>query len=160
MQAKYVKQELRCFFGTAPSLTRVARVYGDEIAESWIEIQLHDLSVFAGCKDKMEVEQLESTAKAILYRYGKLKVTELMVFFQRFKAGLYGRFYGVVDGLVITSALNEFLQYRLMKLNEATGGSEETRDFNAYEEYLKFLRDKEKALDSGKNISNNNLIQE
>jgi hypothetical protein len=117
-QTEYVQAELRCFSGTAPSVRRVSVTYGDKVAESWLEVQLKDLSEFAGCRDKMDVKQFDATAKTILSNYGYLKVTELMVFFQRFKAGHYGKFYGVVDGLVITSALHEFLQYRSAKIDE------------------------------------------
>jgi hypothetical protein len=117
-QAKYVRNELRCFSGYAPSIRRVSATYGDATAESWLEIQLQDLSQFAGCKEKMTLSQFEGTSRAILLNYGYLKVTELMVFFQRFKAGHYGKFYGVVDWLVITSALHDFLSYRSAKIDE------------------------------------------
>lgn len=36
--------------------------------------------------------------------------------FQRFKAGHYGHFYGTVDPLVITEALQVFLEYRADRL--------------------------------------------
>jgi hypothetical protein len=35
-----------------------------------------------------------------------------MLFFHRFKAGHYGRFYGSVDPLVITTALRDFCKER------------------------------------------------
>lgn len=35
-----------------------------------------------------------------------------MLFFNRFKQGKYGRFYGTVDPLVIMTALQEFLRER------------------------------------------------
>lgn len=35
-----------------------------------------------------------------------------MLFFHRFKAGRYGRFYGSVDPLVITTAIREFIAER------------------------------------------------
>lgn len=41
-----------------------------------------------------------------------------MVFFQRFKAGKYGTFYGSIDGIVISKALNEFMEYRRTKFIE------------------------------------------
>jgi hypothetical protein len=126
-QAVYAGAELRCFSGTAPSIRRVSVTYGDAVAESWAECQIEDLALFSGCRDKMGVKQIEETAKTILLNYGHLKVTELMVFFQRFKAGHYGKFYGVVDGLVITSALHDFLAYRSAKLDEARREAEKER---------------------------------
>ena len=50
--------------------------------------------------------------------YQFLKVTEIMVFMNRFKAGkidINGRkaqFYGQFDGLIITAAMSEFVKYR------------------------------------------------
>jgi hypothetical protein len=117
-QVEYAENELRCFSGTAPVLYRVSKTYGRNIAENWLEIQLYDLSEYSGCKDKFDTKQVEQVAKVILLNYGYLKVTEFMVFFQKFKAGNYGKFYGSVDGLVITSALHEFINYRANKLDK------------------------------------------
>lgn len=47
-------------------------------------------------------------ARTIILGYGGFKLTEFMVFFQRFKQGLYGTFYGVFDPMVITRSLREF----------------------------------------------------
>lgn len=35
-----------------------------------------------------------------------------MLFFNRFKEGRYGRFYGTVDPLIITTALRDFIRER------------------------------------------------
>lgn len=104
----------------APSLVRVARTYGKNVAESWLEIQIFDLGEYAGVKEKPENTQIEQCARTIISQYGYLKVTELMVFFVRFKAGIYGRFYGAVDVLAITTALNDFVNnYRMAKIRAA-----------------------------------------
>jgi len=129
-QSEYVKFESRCFLGTAPSIIRISKAYGYAVAESWLEIQLQDLSEYSGVKDKMQISQLTEVAKTIISNYGYLKVTEMMVFFQRFKADMYGKFYGAVDGLVITSALFEFLEYRskmIDKFNKEAKESEQKR---------------------------------
>ena len=112
MQYRYCADVGRCFTGHAPSLGLLKQAYGGHIAESWLEIQLRDLSEFSGCKDKLSLRQIEDTAKVIIAEFDYLKVSELMLFFVQFKAGRYGRFYGAVDGLVITQALQEFCAYR------------------------------------------------
>lgn len=112
MQYRYCADVGRCFTGHAPSLGLLKLAYGGHIAESWLEIQLRDLSEFSGCKDKLSLLQIEETAKVIIAEFDYLKVSELMLFFVQFKAGRYGRFYGAVDGLVITQALQEFCAYR------------------------------------------------
>lgn len=116
-QAEYCKHLERCFSGYAPSLYRTKIAYGDTTAESWLEVQIRDLSEYTGCKDKMTIRQIEETSKIIINNYEYLKITELMYFFQLFKSGRFGRFYGVVDGLVITSSLFEFLKIRKEELN-------------------------------------------
>lgn len=115
-QVVCAEQGDRCFVGLAPTLREVRIAYNGIVAESWLEIQLRDLSEFAGCRDKMSNAQIVGTAQTIILHYGFLKITELMVFFQQFKAGLYGKFFGVVDGLVITEALQGFMKFRAEKL--------------------------------------------
>ena len=50
--------------------------------------------------------------KTILANYGYLKVTELMVFFSKFKAGQFERFFGNFDAMVITNSLATFIELR------------------------------------------------
>ena len=114
----YCKDIERCFTGTAPTLRIVAEAYKDKVAESWIAIQIKDLSEFAGCKDKLTTLQIDQIAKVILLNFSYLKVTEMMYFFVLFKSGRFGKFYGAVDGLVITEALQDFCQLRREKLWE------------------------------------------
>lgn len=111
-QDVYCRSIDRCFIGTAPSLGKVAQCYGTNIAKTWLDCQLRDLSEYCSCRDKMTIAQLIECSRVILSNYGYLKVTELMYFFNRFKAGRYGRFYGNIDPLVITCALHDFLAER------------------------------------------------
>lgn len=112
MQIKYCQFPERCYTGEAPSLARLRATFGDAAAEIWLEIQINDLSEFAGCKDKLSHDQIQQTAVAIITAAPYLKVTEIMLFFTRFKQGIYGRFYGGVDGLIITTSLQTFLSER------------------------------------------------
>lgn len=78
----------------------------------WLIPQLYDLSEYCGCKDKLRGRPLEQCASIIALEYFYLKVSELMLFFHRFKSGRYGRFYGAVDPLVITTSLRDFIRER------------------------------------------------
>lgn len=49
--------------------------------------------------------------RAILHNYPQLRATDLMLFFSRFKAGYYGRFYGTFDPMVVSDALNQFAEW-------------------------------------------------
>lgn len=102
----------RCFTGKAPTLAAVRRDYGAEAAVKWLEIQIHDLAAYAGVRDKLTDAQSQVAAYTILATYYYLKLSELLLFFLRFKSGRYGRFYGAVDPLVITSGLQTFVRER------------------------------------------------
>lgn len=71
-----------------------------------------DINLFAGVKEKMNVERQKELSRLILAEYPQLKVTELLLFFHRLKCGRYGRFYGTVDALFIASALLSFMDER------------------------------------------------
>lgn len=107
-QVAFCRDINRVFFGKAPRLSVLIAAYGRTTAESWLEIQLEDLSAFAGCKDKLTAHQLKETAAMIVETYPHYKLTEFMLFFQRFKRCRYGRFYGAVDPMIILQALADF----------------------------------------------------
>ena len=88
----------------------------------------------------MTEKEYEEIARIIISGYGDFKLTEFMVFFQRFKQGLYGTFYGVFDPMVITRSLREFRADRekLLRFYEDKKRQEERK--REWE-----LREKEKA---------------
>lgn len=147
-QFRYCQEVDRCYTGKAPAIKVLTEAYGEQVAESWVMIQLNDLSEFAGCKEKMSIHQIEQVAKVILMEFGYLKVTELMHFFVLFKSGKFGKFYGAVDGLVITEALQEFTHLRAERLwriarereraERALRNSEDTITYEEWQE-LKWL---------------------
>lgn len=117
MQLRYSADKDRCFRGKAPELGLVSRTYGADVSESWLMGQLHELGEYTGVRDKQTDRQKEDTAKVIIAEFGHLKVTEIMYFFVLFKSGRFGRFYGSVDAMAITSALREFLKIRDAELD-------------------------------------------
>lgn len=145
MQYKYCKDVDRCYIGKAPSLNVMTEAYGENITETWLEIQLRDLSEFSGCKDKLSIQQIEQIAKVIILEFGFMKATELMHFFILFKSGKFGKFYGAVDGLVITEALQEFrvmrreklcaLEQKIQQIERAKQEAEHARNAMSFEEF-------------------------
>lgn len=108
-QAEYMsKYHDRCFSGVAPTLRRYAEVHGADSVKMWLSAQIKDLCEFAGAK-KPQPDAMEDIAATIVAQYPGMKLTELMVFFQLFKAGHYGHFYGTCDPLVLTASLKEFV---------------------------------------------------
>lgn len=102
----------RSYFGNVPTLARLNIAYGDGTAKMWLLPQLSNLEEYCGCKDKMTNTMKFDLAGIIVAEWGYLKVSELLLFFHKFKAGCYGRFYGNVDPMVITCALREFVSDR------------------------------------------------
>lgn len=118
MQVRYCADADRCISGSAPRLNTLTEAYGYDASVLWLGIQIHDLSEYTGCKGKISNEQIEELANIILTEYGGLKMTEIMLFFFRFKAGHYGHFYGSVDTMVIMDAMRQFFMERSEKLWE------------------------------------------
>ena len=116
-QFDFCREKDRCFTGHAPTLNVVDNAFGKGITESWLAIQIHDLSEYAGSREKLSTGQIDQIAKTVHLAFGFLKVTELMYFFFLFKSGKFGHFYGSVDGLVITESLREFLKIRCAELD-------------------------------------------
>ena len=99
------------FCGVAPELRVVERVYGRQCLESWIMIQLADLMEFFPSQERLTTQQLEQAAGLIANQFALLKISEFMYFMQRVKAGHYGHFYGRMDLIRLTTALQDFVVF-------------------------------------------------
>lgn len=143
LQMKICKDSQLCFFGDAPVLSELNMVYGEMTATMWLVPQLYDLSEYCGCKEKLQGKPLEECASVIATEFYWLKVSELMLFFHRFKSGRYGRFYGSVDPLVITTSLRSFLNERNSAISDQEQydrdreREESRKNAITYEEYRK-----------------------
>lgn len=119
-----------------------------ETSVAWLIPQLMDLSEFCGCKEKLQGEPMEECAWLIAQNYFYLKISELMLFFNLFKQGRYGHFYGSVDPLVIMTALQDFLRYRGDAIFDHKSEInlkhivEQEREAITYKEYLRRKQDK------------------
>lgn len=111
-QMQICHNEKDCLMGQYPTLAEINKGYGQTMAMAWLVPQLLDLSEYCGCKEKLNQHQMHGLAYIIATDFFYLKVSELMLFFHRFKSGRYGKFYGSVDPLVITKALREFVVER------------------------------------------------
>lgn len=113
-QSRYCAPALqeRCVTGNAPTIANLSEAYGEATAEAWLEVQLFDLSEFAGAKDKMPKGKIEQLAQMILTQYRHIKMTEVMLVLYRFKLGEYGEFYGSVDPLTISRAFRDHAKGR------------------------------------------------
>lgn len=107
-----------CYFGDYPTIAQLGAEFDRKFPAAWMMAHLHDLSEFCGCKEKLSGHALQQCASTISMEFYWLKISELMLFFHRFKSGKYGRFYGSVDPLVITTSLRDFLKERSIAIAE------------------------------------------
>ena len=108
----YCKYTWRCILGKAPTLSQINVAYGKNTAAACLVPLLTDVSEFCGCKEKLSEDQLEELSYIIAGEYHWLKITEIMLFFWWFKSGKYGKFYGSVDPMILTSSLKQFVKDR------------------------------------------------
>ena len=107
----------RCFTANVPTLRQVRRQYSPATVEAWLDIQLADLVRFCCVKGKDEFTQIVDMLVAVIAdNFAYLKLSELLLFFQWFKSGRFGRFYGVMNALVITDALQQFCAAKSARL--------------------------------------------
>lgn len=132
-----------CFFGDYPTLATLKAGYGSNSPIMWLVTHLYDLSEYCGCKEKLSTTMLEQCAFVISSEYWYLKISELMLFFYRFKTGRYGRFYGSVDPLVITTSIRDFITERAIEIDRQIQREREEKEAEhsknaiSYEEYLR-----------------------
>lgn len=101
--------------------------YGKNTSAVWLVPLLFDLSEFCGCKGKFTTEQMRDLAYIIVAGYSYLKVTEILLFFWWFKCGRYGKFYGSLDPLIITTSLHDFIRDRNVLIARKESEDEEHR---------------------------------
>lgn len=136
-----------CHFGDYPTLGEVRKSYGTNAAIAWLVPQLYNLSEYCGCRDKLQGKPLEECAAVIASEFYYLKISEVMLFLYRFKSGRYGRFYGSVDPLVITTSLRDFLRERIYAIEQREQEErnrmreEDAKNAITYEQYQQNLRD-------------------
>jgi hypothetical protein len=103
---------------TTPSLALLKEAYGKRLAESWLEIQINDVSEFSGVKWKLEPERTEELARMMLKQFPRLTLAQFMLFFQKLKACEYGKFYSGVDPMVIMGSLREYYGWLCREIDD------------------------------------------
>ena len=98
--------------GAAPTLAAIADAFGRKTAVMWLSIQFRDLSEYAGTKMKISVDQAKDLASLTFSEHKLWKVTHVMQFLTKLKAGTYGKFYGAVDPIQIATAMRAYEEYR------------------------------------------------
>jgi hypothetical protein len=100
-----------------PALVDVKNTYGEQTAYQWLLVQLLSLNNYTGVNNGMTDAQVSELAYLILGNYYYLNLAEIMQFIAKFKLGIYGQFYGTVDPLKITSAMQTYIKERTASID-------------------------------------------
>lgn len=154
VQHKCYAHPARCISGNAPTLGAVGREYGEQVAVDWLTIELNDYQNFVGVKEenKAPLDVVSELSRMIFGRYYYLKLSELMLFFQRLKYGDYGEMYGYVDAVRILRALRSFMVERnviierLEQEEREKKRASERKNAISYEEHLRRKENKKAGL--------------
>lgn len=96
----------------SPSLVVMKKAYGDNFPVMWLMEQILELVVYSNSKGTLNDYQAEYLANTIVNEHRDLKASELLLFFYQLKSGKFGHFYGIIDPMRITIALDEFCDER------------------------------------------------
>jgi hypothetical protein len=106
-----------CYKFDYPTFSMVGIAYGSELAIGWLANYFDNLNDFVGVKEKLTTAQINELSSMIYFEFYYLKISEIALFFSKYKSGRFGEFYGVVDPLKIMTALNEFISERKQSID-------------------------------------------
>ena len=114
MQMTLTAKEDDCYLrDDLPTLQGVADAYGRGKAALWIYGHLVNAAEYSKVPKPADgFPELKECAKALLVTYADFNPLEVLLFFRKFKAGLYGKFYGAADPLVIAEGFKKFKEDR------------------------------------------------
>ena len=118
IQPLFAAQPLRCYLGNAPTLVRVGHECGDKFAVAWLCKQIHEYVKTLSTADQLSTADIKNLALVIYAAYPSLNLDEVMLFFSRLAAGIYGIVgYNSVRGENITARIRQFLEDRRRELD-------------------------------------------
>ena len=127
-----IKSNRQAYLTNSISLSIFGKYYSKNSCYALIELWLYELSEFCGVQNKLTPSQLNQLAPMIYSEAYGLNFAEFGLFFNRIKMGHYGKFFGVVDPVLIMTFLGQFLTERLEfieKYNEETSQENKKMDF-------------------------------
>lgn len=101
-----------------PTLLDYGSIYGSECPSDWIYLQVLALYGSSGNKDKGIADGIRLFAQSFAQEVRTFKISELMLFFARYKAGKYDNSYSSFDAKRIGNAFfTEFVKERNRELD-------------------------------------------
>lgn len=118
----------RAYEADCPTLLTYDKLYGNGVASDWIHIQVLGLFGSSSCKDIGVVDGIELFAQSFSQEVKNFKLSELMLFFARYKAGRYDNSYSSFDAKRIGNAFfHEFVRERNIELDRINRKKEQEK---------------------------------
>lgn len=156
----------RAYLSDCPSLKQYSLAHGEKMAERWLYMQIMALYGSSSNTDKGIVDGIRLFAASFAREASSFKLSELMLFFARYKAGKYDNSYYSFDTRRIGNAFfKEFLPERQRELDRITKEEEqkriESRRFTPPEGYtsLSWYQELKKRASQGDQQAINLLTQ-
>ena len=103
----------RCYLGSAPAIARLGIECGDDFAVWWIADQVASYSTTLSEADRLTSADIDQLSLAIYANDSTLNLAEVMLFFSRLAAGIYGQVaFGRVRPENITAKIPLFMAAR------------------------------------------------
>lgn len=118
----------KAYLSDSPSLKQYSLTFGEKTAEKWIYMQIMALYGSSSNTDKGVADGIHIFAASFAKETSTYKLSELLLFFARYKAGRYDNSYHSFDTRRIGNAFfREFLPERQRELDRITRDQEQQR---------------------------------
>lgn len=108
----------RAYIASCPTLAAYDRLYGEGCAEDWICTQITVLFAASSSREKGLADGIRLFSSAFAAEVRQYKLSELMLFFARYKSGKYDNSYASFDAKRIGNAFfKEFLKERAHEID-------------------------------------------
>lgn len=111
----------KAYMAECPTMLAYEKLYGEGVSADWVYMQVLALYGSSGNKDKAVSDGILLFAQAFAQEVKTYKLSELMLFFARYKAGRYDNSYASFDAKRIGNAFfHEFIRERNNELDKIT----------------------------------------
>lgn len=113
-----------CISSNAPSVGEITHYYGIDFSIAYVAMWIVDLRDFVNLKGAMTDSQADLTASLIVRKFNNMNIADIKLVFENAIMGVYGEFYGRLDGQMILSWFTKYFNERceiaaMMSQNEA-----------------------------------------
>lgn len=107
-QREYMRDNAAALRENCPTVEATVAHLGDTAVRVWLQGHIHNLAVYCGTEIHSTYEREASIAEMIMTRYGRLRVSEVVLFFGLAKTGDIELGTSYIDGRVMLRALKTY----------------------------------------------------